>query len=71
MVRGASFIAKPATNHKTYAAGAEHDVRVVQIKKTVWHASGVFLGKRMVATGRTEPGAVTSWERLARIKNQE
>jgi hypothetical protein len=46
--------------------GTPQKINVQRKWKSVWIASGDYLGKRIEVKGRTEVGVVAAWQRAAR-----
>jgi hypothetical protein len=45
-----------------------HRVTVYQTSKTVWIASGEYMGKTVQAKGRSEGTAIAAWREAARYR---
>jgi hypothetical protein len=45
-----------------------HKITVNQKSRSVWIATGVYMGEMLVVKGRTESQAISAWREAARYK---
>ena len=51
--------------------GRDYKLSVHQEKKTVWVATGIYMGESYQAKGRTERDAASRWQEWARYKGDD